>query len=255
MRAYALYIFVYLTLSWAAPNNYSPFLLPFEDVFFSSEELERELLKRATCPTGYNSCSNMGNANACCTTTATCTLDENSNVACCPTRAACTGTINYVSASTTSGLVLGGTTTTTTTSSTSGFAFGSTTATATVAASTITNPYFPWVYIPTTYPNAAECTSAYSSCQTEYSSCTSSLATMGYAVTISAAGGGVTQAATGTAAAISICSSLSAKGCYGLRETQCDAFGTATGNAAPARCTGAMYGIGVGMAIGFAGAF
>lgn len=85
------------------------------------------------------------------------------------------------------------------------------------------------------------------------------------AVTINGPGGGVTQAgAMVSVSAESICSSLSVEACHGLNLAQCSTLGgaKATGaansfvvgsvNAAPTRCA-ALYGIGVGMAVGLAG--
>ena len=88
------------------------------------------------------------------------------------------------------------------------------------------------------------------------------------AVTVSGPGGGVTQAgAMVPASAESICSSLSVEACHGLSLAQCstltgaaaaktaagsNAFVVGSANAAPTRCA-ALYGMGVGVAVGLAG--
>ena len=85
------------------------------------------------------------------------------------------------------------------------------------------------------------------------------------AVTVSGPGGGVTQeGAMPVSSAESICSSLSVEACHGLALTQCATLGGASktgggsfvlggsANAAPTRCA-ALYGVGVGVAVGLAG--
>ena len=85
-------------------------------------------------------------------------------------------------------------------------------------------------------------------------------------VTVSGPGGGVTQqGAIAPASAESICSSLSAEACHGLVLTQCSTLGGAaktaaagtfvegSANAAPTRCAAALYGVGMGVAVGLAG--
>ena len=78
-------------------------------------------------------------------------------------------------------------------------------------------------------------------------------------MTVSGAGVGITvQGATATlAAAVSVCSSLSSQACYGLQLASCSIY-TGTGtlinpNAAPTKCVGGLYGVGVGVAVGIAG--
>ncbi|KAL1586915.1 hypothetical protein WHR41_04216 [Cladosporium halotolerans] len=46
-----------------------------------------------TCPSGYNSCGNIGAPDLCCSPSARCSADMAGHVACCPQGAACTGTI------------------------------------------------------------------------------------------------------------------------------------------------------------------
>ncbi|KIV78817.1 hypothetical protein PV11_06426 [Exophiala sideris] len=192
----------------------------FSDGLFglSNNEL---LVKRSGCGSGYNACSGLGASSICCPTGTNCALDDAGHVACCPTNAKCTGTI-------------GGTATAVATSSTTSTTSPATTTTGVAGGgSTVPNNYYPFVYIPTSYANAALCTSAYSSCQSASTSCFASLAGAN-GVTVSGLGGGITVAGTsGTvlSSASSICSSLSAKGCYSLQETQCSIFGTASGSA------------------------
>nr|POE47393.1 hypothetical protein CFP56_00724 [Quercus suber] len=92
----------------------------------------KDLRKRQfsnTCPSDFNSCSNLGAVNLCCAPNAVCSADFAGHVACCPSGAACSGTIagvitagvvnsdgDLVTATTTSGgggAVVGGVTTTT----------------------------------------------------------------------------------------------------------------------------------------------
>ena len=86
------------------------------------------------------------------------------------------------------------------------------------------------------------------------------------AVTVSGPGGGVTQAgAMPASSAESICSSLSVEACHGLDLVQCSTLGGAakasgpvnsfvvgSANAAQTRCA-ALYGMGIGVAVGLAG--
>lgn len=134
-----------------------------------------------------------------------------------------------------------------------------------IGGSTVANSFYPFPYLPTTYPNAAVCTSSFSSCQLESAKCTGMLEGGGMAVTIRGPGGEVTQAgAMMPSSAESICSSLSVEACHGLDLAQCSTLGgaKATGaansfvagsaNAAPTRCA-VLYGMGVGVAVGLAG--
>jgi hypothetical protein len=82
-----------------------PFLAALPDVFqdYFADSFQnstaKDLLKRQysnTCPTGFNSCANLGAPGLCCMTNAVCSADFAGNVACCPSRAVCTGTIGGV---------------------------------------------------------------------------------------------------------------------------------------------------------------
>ncbi|KAI1630152.1 hypothetical protein EDD37DRAFT_83873 [Exophiala viscosa] len=228
MRSAAAFLLVVLVNTAHAVNPNDGFSLFSESLFgLSNNEL---LVKRSGCGSGYNACSGFGASSVCCPTGTNCALDDAGHIACCPTNAKCTGTIGgTATASATSSSSEGTTTTSSTTSTTT-----SATTTTGVAGggSTVPNNYYPFVYIPTSYANAALCTSAYSSCQTASTSCFASLAGAN-GVTISGLGGGITVAGTsGTvlSSASSICSSLSSEGCYNLKETQCSMFGTASGS-------------------------
>jgi hypothetical protein len=123
---------------------------------------------------------------------------------------------------------------------------------------------YPFVYIPTTFPNQAACSSAYSGCVQQFSSCTASLGGVN-GVTVGGGVGGfgtTVSAIVPTGNAQSICSSLSQKACYGLQIGYCTAFGTrgATGNtivnpggAAATRSLGGIYEVLTGLAIAIAG--
>lgn len=234
----------------------SPFLTPHFKPAFDTV-LEK---RQNNCPAGATSCSNLGNSGACCVSNTNCQLDQAGQVACCPIGAACTGTINV------GGGFGVGSTQTPVTSSNQFIVPTSTTQgnlqfTASAGLSTVPNAFFPFVFAAATYSNAAACSSYYSSCQGEYNRCTVSLGGIN-GVTVSGAGVGITVAGSApTAQAQSICSSLSSQACSGIQLAACNTFGTATTagvtiinpNAAPTRCPGGLYGIGVGVAVGVAG--
>lgn len=106
-----------------------------------------DLLRRQysnTCPTDFNSCSNLGAVNLCCAPHAVCSADFAGNVACCPSGSACSGTIAGIitvgtvnsngdlvgaTATTGNGVVVGGAATTTATT-TAGLVAASTQTTA-----------------------------------------------------------------------------------------------------------------------------
>jgi hypothetical protein len=146
----------------------------------------------------------------------------------------------------------GATATTTTTTAASGGA--------SITGSTISGAY-PFIYVPTTFANAATCSSYYSLCQSEYSQCTAQLKGR-YGVTVGGAGGaGVTvEAVTATAQATSICSSLSQQACHGLQLNYCATAATGTSNAAsgngaaPVRTT-SLHDLMLGLMVGIAGVF
>ncbi|CAK4028386.1 Hypothetical predicted protein [Lecanosticta acicola] len=106
--------------------DFQPFLAALSD--YLPQQLQNDtahdLLKRQysnTCPTGFNSCDNLGAPSLCCMSSAICSADSAGHVACCPSGAACTGTIGGVISSGTIGsngaLVGGGAAAATTTTS------------------------------------------------------------------------------------------------------------------------------------------
>ncbi|KAJ4296494.1 hypothetical protein N0V90_006539 [Kalmusia sp. IMI 367209] len=227
-----------------------------------------QLLKRQTdpnsCADGYNACTNINQPGLCCRNDQVCSADNAGHPACCPIGSACTGTIAPITQASPTGTntqssssATAATTTTTsggsaTTSNT--FVQGTTAPNAGTQRSTVSNTYFPFAYIPTTYTNAAACSSAYTSCQEDAASCTAALARGQNGVTISAPNGGVTITAVpsvGDASASSICSSLSASACFGLQVEACASFGPGD-SAAGRRCADAWR-MGAGVALGVAG--
>jgi hypothetical protein len=215
-----------------------PLMAPFYSPLLATENNPSRLFKRDdNCPVNYNSCTTLSPSDgaACCSQGSTCTLDAASNIACCPTGALCTGVLPT--------------------------AASIPTVTTTDAASTVSNSYFPFPYVATTYSNSLACATASSVCAMNYAACTADL-TGGYAVTIVAPGGGVTVAPeasnVGAAQAASLCSSLSSEACVGV-QGGCATWGagsfivaTQTSGNAGARVTG-IIGVGVvaGVGLGF----
>ncbi|OTB03057.1 hypothetical protein M426DRAFT_322085 [Hypoxylon sp. CI-4A] len=189
-----------------------------------------------TCPTDYFSCEDRGDAFAgtCCENGQLCALDAHSQAACCPTTATCTGVAPTG---------------------------------ATPSVSYVSNTYFSFPYIPTSFANSVACTSALNQCSRNYEACVSDIGGSGggYAVTIVVpGGGGTTVAATqGTAlpsaTATSVCSSLSSEACYNLQTSQCTQAGTTggfaigTANRAPRPTAACVAGVIAGVGLGFVG--
>lgn len=204
-----------LPLSASSPD-YSPFFEPSQEQPNTNQLLPRQNL----CSSDGISCANFGSPNLCCQRSSSCAIDQVGHIACCPANAVCTGTID-------SGAII--------TSIPTSLLSAATTA-PTTGASIVPNAYFPFVYLPTTYPNAAVCTQSYSSCQSEFASCTASLGngnSGGNGVTVN--GGGVpgitVQGPVGSISAASICLSLSLEACHNLQLANCATYpsGTATG--------------------------
>ncbi|KAH0543537.1 hypothetical protein GP486_008569 [Trichoglossum hirsutum] len=255
----------------ASPSQYSPFY----PALVHEPRLERRgaralyiLEKRqGGCPANYNACSNLNAPGACCVSNTNCQLDTAGHVACCPKGAACTGSINVGTqlGSTTGGIVV-----TASPGSSGGFIVPATTTalvpTQPTAAAGITTPppvsnqYYVFPAIPTSFLNAAACSTAWSGCQVEYQKCTAQLAGRTDGITISAPGAGITIAGASTTVGavvsnlngISICQTLSQQACYGLQIMNCPVYNGVAGGAATI-CGPAMYGIGVGFALGIAG--
>ena len=277
MRALTLASFAAIfAAAFASFDTFSPYINPLDYTDFS-----RRLFKRQGCPGGYTNCGALGNSVACCPTNQACARDTAGNVACCPIGAACTGTIGGTAAgpntaSSTGPSLIGGSTGTSipaepslSATATSGFIFpsGTTTAAPSFTGSTVPDAPFIFVYGPTTFANAAECSSYATSCSNQYQSC---LATLGggiNGVTVSGANVGITVqgASTTVAGASSVCSSLSQQACYGLQTGICPQYGsgTATGGfvvstnagARATGCAGVMYAVGAGAMAGAARAF
>lgn len=264
-------LFACVSIVLAQSDEYSPFYDPIQ--YARGQPLI--LHKRQNCPTGYNNCGSLGPGAdaACCPTDQNCAVDAGDHVACCPFNAVCTGTIDgtiTVSATTTDGAPTLGATTDT---------FDSANPTVTGVfggGSTVPNVYYPFVYIPTSYANAALCSSAWTSCQAESTSCFASVAGIN-GVTVSGIAGGTTITGSSGAvvsAASSICSTLSVSACYRLQVQNCAQFGdngngAATANGAtsangattangagprPTPCPGMVYAMGAGAVVGAAGA-
>ncbi|RDW71977.1 hypothetical protein BP5796_08011 [Coleophoma crateriformis] len=240
--------------AFSTPARFEPFVPSSAEALLVGNDTivpaDHELLKRAgSCAANYNSCSSLAAiySGACCSKTAVCTTDRNANVACCATGATCTGTIASQRPATT--------------------------VSATATAKYVSNTYFPFPVIPTTYTAAADCTAAYSACQSNFALCTVDLTGGGYGVTVSAIGGGITVAPTATnlgyASATSICGSLSQAACMGLQTSLCAQYGSGTdttttaantvfvvgsSNQAPRPTMGCMAAMGaVGVGLGIAG--
>ncbi|KAF1840858.1 uncharacterized protein K460DRAFT_347225 [Cucurbitaria berberidis CBS 394.84] len=221
-----------------------------------TEDGRPELLKRQNnCATNYFPCANLNVLGVCCPRSAVCSADQRGQVACCPIGAACTGALGGSGVQTTTAIP--------TASSTVPFVVASTTQNPFVqqtgganARSTVQNAFFPFPYIPTTYTNAAACSSAYTSCQGDAASCTAALASGAAGVTISAPNGGATITAIpslGLQSAQSICASLSSQGCFQLTVEACARFDGAGGGNAAARGRCGGYIMGAGVAVGIAG--
>ena len=268
MRAVFAPLLLAPLLALAAPDTFADFepaldQLPavYNETDTPADDGSFDLLKRQgdTCATNYYACSNQGAPGLCCPRTAVCSADQRGAVACCPQGAACTGTIGAGATNTAPRSTSANPTATTT----GPFVIASTTDNPFVqqtdgasAGSTVQNQFYPFPYIPTTYTNAAACSSAYTSCQSDAAKCTAALASGAQGVTISAPNGGATITAVpsvGVQSAQSICASLSSEGCYGLNVQACASFdGAGAGNAAyKAFCGG--YWMTAGVAVGIAG--
>jgi len=219
--------------------------------------------KRQTCPSGYNSCAALGKSDICCPSNTNCALDQAKQIACCPINAVCTGTLAGTIAATgstsSSPFILGVSSTATTPAAPlltpSGVAGGG---------STVPNAPYPFVYIPTSYANAALCSSYWTYCQVQSTSCLAALGGQVNGVTISGPAGGVTVAGAATTVAnpSSVCSVLSTSACYNLEVATCTLFGNSANTtplpndqpvARPTACPRIVYLMGAGAAVGAAG--
>ncbi|KAI8629119.1 hypothetical protein F5Y19DRAFT_475678 [Xylariaceae sp. FL1651] len=186
------------------------------------------------CPANYFSCENQGEqfVGTCCENGQVCSLDAHQSAACCPTTATCTGVVP---------------------------------AGPTPVASYVSNTYFAFPIIPTSFSNVAACSAALNDCTQNYNACVLDLvgSSGGYGVTIQVPGGGGTtvapvQAAIPTATATSVCSSLSLAGCHGLSDGVCHAgtqngFTVGSANGAPRPTAACMAGVIAGVGLGIVG--
>ncbi|PSN72759.1 hypothetical protein BS50DRAFT_616305 [Corynespora cassiicola Philippines] len=273
----ALLLLVVAPTALAAPDLVTDFIaptLPTSPAGTQNNETYPEVLELLRgrqvdpneCAQGYSDCGGIGAPGLCCRTNQVCSADAAGNVACCPSRAACTGTIGNVGGGAATQqptqTVPGGATTT---SSTVPFVVATSTGEGNpfvqqssgggaTTRSTVPNEFYPFAFIPTTYTNAAACSSAYSTCQTDAASCTAALASGRQGVAVSAPNGGATITAIpslGPASASLVCSSLSSQACYGLQVEACARFGDAGGSGAGGRrhCGGNAYKVGAGVAV------
>lgn len=243
----------------AAPDilaDFEPAVAGLQDNIYDSmptpqPDLSPELVKRQGngCANNYFNCAGLGAPGLCCPRTAVCSADQAGHVACCPQGAACTGALGRPTGNPTATATVPFVTATTTANGpfvqqTNGANHGS----------TVQNQFYPFPYIPTTYKDAAACSSAYTSCQSDAASCTSALANGAAGVTISAPNGGATITAipsVGLSSAQSICSSLSSLGCSQLTVEACQAFDGTRNAAWRAPCRD--YIMTAGVALGIAG--
>ena len=220
------------------PSPTRPVLtLPFASPLTSAFP-KLDLFRRDNCPLLYAQCDNVGASQACCYQTATCTTDGNHNVACCNFGAYCTGTLGGGSVTGTGGF--GG--------------FGSATATS-FTGPTVSGVAYPWVIIPTSFPNQGVCSSYYTSCSTEYGKCTAALgggAVNGVTVNAGNGAGITVQGATATAAAASVCSGIQAAACHGLPLSYCSQLPTGGTNMADNKRAG-IGGVFAGAVVGVLG--
>ncbi|KAI2616564.1 hypothetical protein GGR54DRAFT_231340 [Hypoxylon sp. NC1633] len=229
----------YVALLSIAATAYAladPIVNPLE--YGTFEDYSPVQRRQVNCPANYFSCEDRGAvfAGTCCQNGQMCALDAHSQAACCPTTATCTGV-------------------------------APTGPTPTV--SYVSNTYFSFPYIQTSFANSVACSSALSQCSRNYQACVSDLAVAGgagYGVTVVVpGGGGVTVAATQatglpSATATSVCSSLSSEACYNLQSSQCTQGGTSvgfiigTGNLAARPTAACVAGVIAGVGLGLMGA-
>ncbi|KAI4870467.1 hypothetical protein F4820DRAFT_257410 [Hypoxylon rubiginosum] len=212
-----------------------PVLNPLE--YGAFEEYSPVQKRQIDCPDNYFSCEQYGAAFAgtCCENGQLCALDAHNQAACCPTSATCTGV-------------------------------APTGPTPTV--SYVSNTYFSFPYIQTSFANSVACSSALSQCSSNYQACVSGLGggngeVWGVTIVVPGGGGTTIAATAGTglpsATATSVCSSLSSEACYNLQSSQCTQAGTTagfvigTGNHAARPTAACVAGVIAGVGIGLMG--
>ena len=238
----------FLLVGISIATDYSPFLAPYsEDATYNGFALN--LFRReGNCGSGV-SCATMGDKASCCKSKSHCAVDQAGHVACCPQNAQCTGTIA-------AGAAIATATTMTSSQTTSA---GAAQISDNGGKRVVSNQYYAFPYLPTRFPNAAVCSSSYSSCKTEFIKCTYTLESGDNGVTVSGAGVGITrQAAIPDVTAASICSSLSTVACHNLQLANCATYGTGaataagtfevSGGAMPTGCP-RLYGVGMGVGV------
>jgi len=132
----------------------------------------------------------------------------------------------------------------------------------TATPSYVTNAYFPFPIVPTSYKNPSACTSALNDCHNNYDACISGLAggRAGYGVTIDVPGAGGTtvaqvQTSLPSATATEVCSTLSLQACHGISGGACHAgthgaITVGSANGAPRPTAACMAGVIAGVGLG-----
>lgn len=121
----------------------------------------------------------------------------------------------------------------------------------------MTDAPYPFVYIPTSFSNAASCTSYYSLCESSYTACTANLAGQ-YGVTVAGPNGAGVTVHGGSSAtpAASVCSSLSMEACHGLNLAHCNSYDSWQSNESRASFKRtSIQDLIFGFAVGVAGVF
>ncbi|KAI2629388.1 hypothetical protein GGS21DRAFT_525979 [Xylaria nigripes] len=191
--------------------------------------------KDVICPANFFSCEDKGEQfeGACCENGQTCSLDAHQGAACCPTTATCTGVAPGIQP--------------------------------TKTASYVSNSYFAFPIIPTSFSNPAACTAALRDCTQNYNACVAGLTggNTGYGVTIQVPGmPGTTvaqaQIALPSVSATAVCSTLSLEGCHGLSNGLCHAgtqggFTVGSANGGPRPTAACMAGVVAGVGLGILG--
>ncbi|KAI0391615.1 hypothetical protein F5Y17DRAFT_439793 [Xylariaceae sp. FL0594] len=224
-RMQSIFVMAHIVLSDSVtdPLGYS------EALDYSSILLR--MREESWCPTNYYSCDDQGEQfiGACCQNDQKCALDAHQSAACCPAEATCTGVAP---------------------------------AKPTMTPTYVSNAYFPFPIVPTSFANPADCSSYLSDCHKNYDACVSGLAggRAGYGVTIEVPGATTVaqvQTSLPSATVTEVCSTLSLQACHGLSGGACHAgthgaivVGTATNNAAPRPTAACMAGVIAGVGLG-----
>ncbi|KAL4981574.1 hypothetical protein BDW68DRAFT_172172 [Aspergillus falconensis] len=238
----------WIAATFLAAGALSSSPIPFDHPITASPDTNRraydilQLLNKrdGNCPGGYSPCDNLDNAGICCRTDAVCTSDEANHIACCPSGASCTGKLG----GSTSGVFE------TTRTSSDATTTTDDDPTSTITGSTMSGGY-PFVYVPTAFSDADQCSSYYDKCESSYTACVTYFG--GYGVTVTGGGADFTQTG-GAANAIETCSSLSQSACHGLNLGVCGNYEGGTDGAGYRR-TSSLQDLLVGLVVGVAGFF